>query len=157
MSPLLGVFTATGALVGGGPTTSAEPSPLPPQHHGNRSVCTPSDRLFNINTFLSPSYNLCLCFCVSDSDEDTSEKSTDEDHQRSALEELTDLHFKFEIKEVCLLVWPQVIGDSEGLSLALAKSIILVHVSQRCVVCSGAVGANPAGGPGEDHPVLKRL
>lgn len=40
--------------------------------------------------------------CVLDSDEDTSEKLTDEDHQHSALEELTDLHFKFEVKEVCL-------------------------------------------------------
>lgn len=39
-------------------------------------------------------------FVLVDSDEDTSEKSTDEDHQRSALEELTDLHFKFEVKKV---------------------------------------------------------
>ena len=42
-----------------------------------------------------------LCCVVSDSDEDASEKSTDEDQQHSAMEELTDLHFKFEIKEVC--------------------------------------------------------
>lgn len=41
--------------------------------------------------------NLC-----SDSDEDTSEKSTDEDHQRSTVEDLTDVHFKFEVKEVCV-------------------------------------------------------
>lgn len=48
-------------------------------------------------------YDLHFCYHVPDSDEDISEKSTDEDHQRSALEELTDVHFKFEVKEVCLL------------------------------------------------------
>lgn len=36
-----------------------------------------------------------------DSDEDTSDKSADEDHQQHALEELTNLQFKFEVKEVC--------------------------------------------------------
>lgn len=35
-----------------------------------------------------------------DSDEDASDKSADEDHQQLALEELTNLQFKFEIKEV---------------------------------------------------------
>ncbi|XP_028328893.1 vacuolar protein sorting-associated protein 13C-like isoform X2 [Gouania willdenowi] len=34
--------------------------------------------------------------------EDSTEKSTDEENQRSALEELVDLHFKFEVKEVLL-------------------------------------------------------
>lgn len=48
--------------------------------------------------------NLC-----SDSDEDTSEKSTDEDHQRSTVEDLTDVHFKFEVKEVCVWLSCQVI------------------------------------------------
>lgn len=44
---------------------------------------------------------LNLYFCVVDSDEDTSDKSADEDHQQHALEELTNLQFKFEVKEVC--------------------------------------------------------
>lgn len=34
-------------------------------------------------------------------DSDISDKSADEDHQQQALEELTNLQFKFEVKEVC--------------------------------------------------------
>ncbi|XP_038556520.1 vacuolar protein sorting-associated protein 13C isoform X2 [Micropterus salmoides] len=56
-----------------------------------------------------------------DSDEDTSEKSTDEDHQRSALEELTDLHFKFEIKEVLLELTRQVDQEKTILSLSVCE------------------------------------
>ncbi|XP_037835905.1 vacuolar protein sorting-associated protein 13C isoform X2 [Kryptolebias marmoratus] len=37
-----------------------------------------------------------------DSDEDASEKSTDEEHQRSTLEDLINVHFKFEAREVLL-------------------------------------------------------
>lgn len=59
-----------------------------------------------------------------DSDEDTSEKSTDEDRQCSALEELTDLHFKFEVKEVCGHV------TQRGRSVE-------VHVRQWCVCVCG--------------------
>uniref|UniRef100_UPI003AAD81DF intermembrane lipid transfer protein VPS13C n=1 Tax=Centroberyx gerrardi TaxID=166262 RepID=UPI003AAD81DF len=56
-----------------------------------------------------------------DSDEDTSEKSMDEEHQRSALEELTDLHFKFEVKSVLLELTRQ--ADQE-------KSLLAFSVSQ---------------------------
>ncbi|XP_070763918.1 intermembrane lipid transfer protein VPS13C isoform X2 [Enoplosus armatus] len=56
-----------------------------------------------------------------DSDEDTSEKSTDEDHQRSALEELTDLHFKFEVKEVLLELTRQVDQEKTVLSLRVCQ------------------------------------
>lgn len=34
-------------------------------------------------------------------DSDISDKSTDEEHQQQTLEELTNLQFKFEVKEVC--------------------------------------------------------
>lgn len=51
---------------------------------------------------------------LSDSDEDTSEKSTDEDHQRLALEELTDVHFKFEVREVCLLLYSKIRSSSDS-------------------------------------------
>lgn len=47
---------------------------------------------------------LGLRCCVVDSDEDTSDKSADEEQQQHALEELTNLQFKFEVKEVCC--WP---------------------------------------------------
>lgn len=56
---------------------------------------------------------LCICSAVLDSDEETSEKSTDEDQQRSALEELTDIHFKFEVKEVCLFLWSEISSSRE--------------------------------------------
>ncbi|KAM8893527.1 intermembrane lipid transfer protein VPS13C isoform 2-T2 [Spinachia spinachia] len=56
-----------------------------------------------------------------DSDEDTSEKSTDEDHQRSALEELTDLHFKFEVKEVLLELTRQEDREKTVLSLSVCQ------------------------------------
>lgn len=55
-------------------------------------------------------------FVFADSDEDASEKSTDEDHQCSALKELTDLHFKFEVKKVCFFFCSHIRRscDSEG-------------------------------------------
>ncbi|XP_044053106.1 vacuolar protein sorting-associated protein 13C isoform X3 [Siniperca chuatsi] len=56
-----------------------------------------------------------------DSDDDTSEKSTDEDHQRSALEELTDLHFKFEVKEVLLELTRQVDQEKTILSFSVCQ------------------------------------
>ncbi|XP_027143245.1 vacuolar protein sorting-associated protein 13C isoform X3 [Larimichthys crocea] len=56
-----------------------------------------------------------------DSDEDTSEKSIDEEHQRSALEELTDLHFKFEVKEVLLELTRQVDQEKTILSFSVCQ------------------------------------
>ncbi|XP_041804195.1 vacuolar protein sorting-associated protein 13C isoform X2 [Chelmon rostratus] len=56
-----------------------------------------------------------------DSDEDTSEKSTDEDRQCSALEELTDLHFKFEVKEVLLELTRQVDQEKTILSFSVSQ------------------------------------
>uniref|UniRef100_A0A3Q2W3G1 Vacuolar protein sorting 13 homolog C n=1 Tax=Haplochromis burtoni TaxID=8153 RepID=A0A3Q2W3G1_HAPBU len=58
--------------------------------------------------------NLC-----SDSDEDTSEKSTDEDHQRSTVEDLTDVHFKFEVKEVLVELTRQVEQEKTFLSFSI--------------------------------------
>ncbi|XP_074521688.1 intermembrane lipid transfer protein VPS13C isoform X2 [Halichoeres trimaculatus] len=54
-----------------------------------------------------------------DSDEDTSEKSTDDDQQRLALEELTDLQFKFEVKEVLLELTRQVDQEKTVLSFSV--------------------------------------
>uniref|UniRef100_A0A673BYS9 Vacuolar protein sorting 13 homolog C n=1 Tax=Sphaeramia orbicularis TaxID=375764 RepID=A0A673BYS9_9TELE len=59
-----------------------------------------------------------LMFPTVDSDEDTSEKSLDEDHQRSVLEELTEFQFKFEVKEVLLELTQQ--ADQEKTILALS-------------------------------------
>uniref|UniRef100_A0A8C4NUD4 Vacuolar protein sorting-associated protein 13C n=1 Tax=Dicentrarchus labrax TaxID=13489 RepID=A0A8C4NUD4_DICLA len=49
------------------------------------------------------------------------EQSTDEDHQRSALEELTDLHFKFEVKEVLLELTRQVDQEKTVLSFSVCQ------------------------------------
>lgn len=54
------------------------------------------------------SFNLLHFTTVVDSD--ISDKSADEDHQQQALEELTNLQFKFEVKEVCL--WLFSLGQS---------------------------------------------
>ncbi|XP_040904460.1 vacuolar protein sorting-associated protein 13C isoform X1 [Toxotes jaculatrix] len=56
-----------------------------------------------------------------DSDEDASEKSTDEDHQRSALEELTDVHFKFEVREVLLELTRHVDQEKTILSFSICQ------------------------------------
>lgn len=45
---------------------------------------------------------MCVCLCV-DTEEDASDLSQDEDLQKKAKAELTDLQFKFEVKEVLLL------------------------------------------------------
>lgn len=47
---------------------------------------------------------MCVYVC-SDSEEDTAERCLDEDAQRLVLEELTDVHFTFEIKTVKFLLF----------------------------------------------------
>uniref|UniRef100_A0A671VUQ2 Vacuolar protein sorting 13 homolog C n=1 Tax=Sparus aurata TaxID=8175 RepID=A0A671VUQ2_SPAAU len=68
-----------------------------------------------------PLPNMVFVLLCSDSDEDTSEKSIDEDHQLSALEELTDLHFKFEVKEVLLELTRQVDQEKTILSFSVRQ------------------------------------
>lgn len=88
--------------------------------------------------------------CVVDSDEDTSDKSADEEHQQHALEELTNLQFKFEVKEVCCWLLPSDQSAPEG-GIMLSSSLV------NSVMCSGPLGADAAGGPGETSPVLEHL
>lgn len=56
---------------------------------------------------------ICFYMAVLDSDEEISEKSTDEDQQCSTLEELTDIHFKFEVKEVCWFLCSELSSSRE--------------------------------------------
>ncbi|XP_047187417.1 vacuolar protein sorting-associated protein 13C isoform X3 [Scophthalmus maximus] len=56
-----------------------------------------------------------------DSDEDASEKSTDEDHQRSTLEELTDVQFNFEVREVLLELTRQADQEKTVLSFSICQ------------------------------------
>ncbi|XP_056135016.1 intermembrane lipid transfer protein VPS13C [Lampris incognitus] len=61
-----------------------------------------------------------LTTATNNSDEDASERSLDEDHQRSAVEELIDVQFKFEVKTVLLELTRQ--ADQENTVLALSVS-----------------------------------
>ncbi len=63
-------------------------------------------RLIGQSVSLKLEVSFCYDALISllDSDEDTSERSTDEDHLLATLDELTDLHFNFEVKEVCLFL-----------------------------------------------------
>ncbi|KAM9409075.1 intermembrane lipid transfer protein VPS13C isoform 2-T2 [Pholidichthys leucotaenia] len=56
-----------------------------------------------------------------DSDEDVSEKSTDEEHQHCAVEELTDVHFKFEVREVLLELTRQEEEEKTLLSFSVCQ------------------------------------
>uniref|UniRef100_A0A8D3DRE7 Vacuolar protein sorting-associated protein 13C n=1 Tax=Scophthalmus maximus TaxID=52904 RepID=A0A8D3DRE7_SCOMX len=62
-----------------------------------------------------------LFYSDSDSDEDASEKSTDEDHQRSTLEELTDVQFNFEVREVLLELTRQADQEKTVLSFSICQ------------------------------------
>ncbi|XP_023807842.1 vacuolar protein sorting-associated protein 13C isoform X3 [Oryzias latipes] len=56
-----------------------------------------------------------------DSDGDASERSTDEDHQSSALEELTKVYFKFEVGEVLVELTRQMDQEKAVLSFSVSQ------------------------------------
>uniref|UniRef100_A0A1A7WXB8 Vacuolar protein sorting 13 homolog C n=1 Tax=Iconisemion striatum TaxID=60296 RepID=A0A1A7WXB8_9TELE len=56
-----------------------------------------------------------------DSDEDISEKSPDEDSQHSTLEDLINVHFKFEVREVLLELTRQVDQEKTVLSFSICQ------------------------------------
>nr|XP_046254686.1 vacuolar protein sorting-associated protein 13C isoform X2 [Scatophagus argus] len=85
---------------------------------------TPTEKVLSFSKARSRMLSLqptLLHTMESDSDEDTSEKSIDEDHQRLALGELTDLHFKFEVREVLLELTRQVDQEKTFLSLSVCQ------------------------------------
>uniref|UniRef100_A0A4W6CPA1 Vacuolar protein sorting 13 homolog C n=1 Tax=Lates calcarifer TaxID=8187 RepID=A0A4W6CPA1_LATCA len=81
------------------------------------SPSTPTEKVHLVQSSLTV-FHLSSCYC-SDSDEDASEKSTEEDQQRLALEELTDVHFKFEVREVLLELTRQVDEEKTILSFSI--------------------------------------
>ncbi|XP_062245681.1 intermembrane lipid transfer protein VPS13C isoform X2 [Platichthys flesus] len=92
-----------------------------------------------------------------DSDEDVSEKSTDEDLQRSALEELIDLHFQFEVKEVLLELTRQ--EDEEKTVLSLSVCQLGAEGKRRSFDLSAtsylrSVTLDYCGGPNSNHCLL---
>ncbi|XP_068438571.1 intermembrane lipid transfer protein VPS13C isoform X2 [Clinocottus analis] len=85
---------------------------------------TPTGKVFSLAEARPRALQLhpaLLSTMETDSDEDASEKSTDEDLQRSALEELTDLHFLFEVKEVLVELTRQVDQEKTVLSLSVCQ------------------------------------
>lgn len=84
---------------------------------------TQTDKVLSLAEARMPTLGLQPAFLdamETDSD-DTSEKSTDEDQQRSALEELTDIHFKFEVKEVLLELTRQADQEKTVLSFSISQ------------------------------------
>uniref|UniRef100_H3C3S0 Chorein N-terminal domain-containing protein n=1 Tax=Tetraodon nigroviridis TaxID=99883 RepID=H3C3S0_TETNG len=84
---------------------------------GCRSSCWHMNHL----EYAALSRTQALFFQQANSDEDTSDKSMDEDHQQHALEELTNLQFKFEVKEVLLELTRQVDQEKPVLSLSVCQ------------------------------------
>ncbi|XP_026233856.1 vacuolar protein sorting-associated protein 13C isoform X2 [Anabas testudineus] len=93
--------------------------PLP--NVGSSTPSTPKEKVLSLVGARPQALSLhpaLLDTMETDSDEDTSEKSIDEDQQRSALEELTNVHFKFEVKEVLLELTRQ--ADQEKIVLSFS-------------------------------------
>lgn len=95
---------------------------------------------------------LCV-YVYSDSEEDTAERYLNEDAQRLALEELTDVHFTFEIRTVKFLLFYIFSFLSKKFFLFKTKDCGTFHklgsmfkcVSVLCIclsMCLGAVGAH---------------
>ncbi|XP_054626113.1 intermembrane lipid transfer protein VPS13C isoform X2 [Dunckerocampus dactyliophorus] len=85
---------------------------------------TPTEKVLSLAELRPRSLSLhpaLLSTAETDSDEDASEKSTDDEHQRSAVEELTDLQFKFEVKEVLLELTRQADQEKTVLSLSVCQ------------------------------------
>ncbi|KAM4592302.1 intermembrane lipid transfer protein VPS13C isoform 6-T6 [Odontesthes bonariensis] len=98
-----------------------ESIPLPRR---SSAPSTPTEKVSSLARARQPAARLrpaLLDVLETDSDEDASEKSADEDHQRSALEELTNVHFQFEVREVLLELTRQ--ADQE-------KAVLVLSVSQ---------------------------
>ncbi|KAM3877457.1 intermembrane lipid transfer protein VPS13C [Diretmus argenteus] len=94
--------------------------PLP---HVGSTPSTPTEKVLSLAEARPRVLSLhpaLLSTMETDTDEETSEKSLDEDHQRSALEELTDLQFEFEVKAVLLELTRQ--ADQEKTVLAFSVS-----------------------------------
>ncbi|KAG7327785.1 hypothetical protein KOW79_009391 [Hemibagrus wyckioides] len=96
------------------PHVSSTPPSTPTQKAMSISLADTRPKVLSVDPAALP-YSM-----VSDSEEDIAEKYLNEDAQRLALEELTDIHFTFEIKTVLLELLCQ--DTQEGTVLALNVS-----------------------------------
>ncbi|XP_067348723.1 intermembrane lipid transfer protein VPS13C isoform X2 [Channa argus] len=87
---------------------------------GSSTPSTPTEKVLSKVKPLSL-HTALLETMETDSDEDTSEKSTDEERQLMALEELTNIYFKFEVKEVLLELAQQVDQEKTFLSFSICE------------------------------------
>ncbi|XP_069383491.1 intermembrane lipid transfer protein VPS13C isoform X9 [Paralichthys olivaceus] len=88
------------------------------------SPSTPTEKVLSLAEVRPRAFSLppaLLDTLGTDSDEDVSEKSTDEDLQRTALEELIDVHFQFEVREVLLELTRQVDEEKTVLSFSVCQ------------------------------------
>ncbi|XP_037550881.1 vacuolar protein sorting-associated protein 13C [Nematolebias whitei] len=95
--------------------------PLPKM---DSSPSTPTEKVLPLVKVLPQATNLdpiLLDTFETDSDEDASEKSTDEEHQRSTLEELINVHFKFEVREMLLELTEQMDQEKTVLSFSICQ------------------------------------
>ncbi|XP_061878990.1 intermembrane lipid transfer protein VPS13C isoform X1 [Entelurus aequoreus] len=95
--------------------------PLP---HMGSTPSTPTEKVLSLAESRPRAISLppaLLSTAETDSDEDASGKSTDDEHQRSAVEDLTDLQFKFEVKEVLLELTRQADQEKTVLSLSVCQ------------------------------------
>ncbi|XP_017333077.2 intermembrane lipid transfer protein VPS13C isoform X1 [Ictalurus punctatus] len=96
------------------PHVSSTPPSTPNQKAMSISLADTRPRVLSVDPSALP-YSM-----ISDSEEDTAERHLNEDSQRLSLEELTDVHFTFEIKTVLLELTCQ--DAQEGTVLALNVS-----------------------------------
>ncbi|XP_034470795.1 vacuolar protein sorting-associated protein 13C isoform X1 [Hippoglossus hippoglossus] len=88
------------------------------------SPSTPTEKILSLADVRPRALSLppgLLDAMETDSDEDVSEKSIDEDLQRTTLEELIDVHFQFEVKEVLLELTRQEDEEKTVLSFSVCQ------------------------------------
>ncbi|XP_060797783.1 intermembrane lipid transfer protein VPS13C isoform X2 [Neoarius graeffei] len=97
------------------PQVSSTPPSTPNQKAVPTSLADTRPKVLSVDPSALP-YTM-----VSDSEEDTAERCLDEDAQRLVLEELTDVHFIFEIKTVLLELMGQDVQEGTVLALNVSQ------------------------------------
>ncbi|KAM4744636.1 intermembrane lipid transfer protein VPS13C isoform 3-T3 [Anableps anableps] len=98
-----------------------ESIPLPKM---DSAPSTPTEKVLPLATARPRAQSIDPAFLdtfETDSDEDAGEKLTDEEHQRSTEEELINVHFKFELREVLLELTRQVDQEKTVLSFNISQ------------------------------------
>ncbi|XP_030622717.1 vacuolar protein sorting-associated protein 13C [Chanos chanos] len=97
------------------PRMSSTPPATPAEKVPAKSLSDTRPRVLSLDA------SALLDVMETESDEDTSERSLDDDGQKSALEELTEVHFKFEVKAVLLELTREVAQEDTVLALSVSQ------------------------------------